>query len=364
MLRIGIIGCGRIADQHVVEIKKIPDCELIGVCDKELLMAKQLAERFKIKYFFDDVYKFLETCNPNVVHITTPPQNHFQLGKICLDANCNIMFEKPLCLNSKEVNEIINIANKKGLKITVDHNAQFSFAMRKMRELIRSGILGGPPIHLESIWCYSYNDPGYTKAILGDKNHWVRGLPGKLLQNIISHGISKIAEFITTDCPKILAYGFISNFLKNYKENDIIDELRAIIYDEKSPTAYFTFSTQIGPPIHQFRIYGYKNSILIDDLHQTLIKITGNYRSYLNHFIPSIIDAKQYLINSINNIKRFVKRELYLEEGRKYLIESFYKSILEDTPLPISYREIILTSKIMDAIFEQLKFNENGMKNE
>jgi predicted dehydrogenase len=224
-----------------------------------------------------------------------------------------------------------------------------------MREIIKSGFLGGPPVHMESVWGYSYNDPGYTKAILGDKQHWVRNLPGKLLHNIISHGVSKIAEFLTCNNPKVVVYGFTGPFLINHNESNIIDELRAIIYDDHSTTAYFTFSTLMSPIIHQFRIFGPKNSIIVDDLHQTVIKVTKNYTSYLNHFIPPLVDAKQYLMNSMNNIRRFVKRELYFEEGRKYLIEAFYRSVSNDAPLPISYREILLTSKILDAIFEQLE---------
>ena len=43
-----------------------------------------------------------------------------------------------------------------------------------------------------------------------------------------------------------------------------------------------------------------------------------------------------------------------MKSGMKYLIESFYKSVLEGAPEPIPYREILLTAKIMDAIFAQL----------
>lgn len=355
MIRVGIIGCGRIADQHAVEIKKIPGCEIVGVCDREELMAKQLAERFGVKQYFSDIKKLLDIASPNVVHITTPPQSHYELGKLCMEAGCNVMFEKPLALNTGEVEELIGIANKRNLKITVDHNAQFSRAAIQMRELIKSGFLGGPPVHMESVWCYSYNDPGYTKAILGDKQHWVRGLPGKLLHNIISHGVSKIAEFFAGSNPKAVVYGFTGPFLKNHDEYDIIDELRTIIYNNNSTTAYFTFSTQMNPAIHQFRIFGPKNSIVVDDLHQTVIKVTKNYTSYLNHFIPPFVDAKQYMMSGMSNIKRFIKRELYFEEGRKYLIKAFYRSVSDDAPLPISYREILITSRILDAIFEQLE---------
>ena len=46
-----------------------------------------------------------------------------------------------------------------------------------------------------------------------------------------------------------------------------------------------------------------------------------------------------------------------MKSGMKYLIEEFYRSIVQGTPLPISYREILLTAKIMDDIFAQLNAN-------
>ncbi len=43
-----------------------------------------------------------------------------------------------------------------------------------------------------------------------------------------------------------------------------------------------------------------------------------------------------------------------MDSGMKYLIESFYRSIRQDAPVPIPYREILLTARIMDAIFDQV----------
>jgi len=42
----------------------------------------------------------------------------------------------------------------------------------------------------------------------------------------------------------------------------------------------------------------------------------------------------------------------------KYLMEAFYRSITHDTPLPIPYREIVLTARIMDAIFDQIRMRQ------
>lgn len=355
MLKIAIIGCGKIADQHASEICRLPECEIVGVCDQEELMARQMYERFPAKAYFSDVRQMLENARPDIVHITTPPQSHLMLGKLCLDAGCHIYMEKPFTLNTREAEILIGLAEEKKLKMTVGHNAQFTHAARRMRQLVSTGYLGSDPVHMDSYYCYNLDNPSYAKALLGDRNHWVRKMPGKLLHNIINHGISKIAEFIRSDDPRVIAYGFTSPLLKSVGETDIIDELRVIVHDNDNCTAYFTFSSQIRPVLHQLRVYGTKNSLIIDDDHETLIKLKGSkYKSYLDQFIPPLEFAKQYRRSFTNNIKLFLKRELNMGSGMRYLIESFYRAVAHDAPPPIPYREIILTSSIMDKIFHQV----------
>jgi predicted dehydrogenase len=358
MIKVGIIGCGKIADNHATQINRIHHIEIIAVCDSEPLMARQLAERFKIKKHYFNVQEMLDAGKPDVIHITTPPASHYQLAKVCLEAGCNVYVEKPFTLNTSEAEDLIRLADQKGLKITTGHNAQFTHAMVRMRELVKSGYLGGKPVHMESHYCYSFGDESYAKALLGDSEHWVRKLPGSLLQNIISHGVSKIAEFLSGENPVVIAHGFTSPFLKSIGENDIVDEVRVIIKDDDSTTAYFTFSSQISPAPHQFRLYGPKNSLIVDDDHQILIKINNKeYKSYLRYFVPPFEYAKQYLGNFGRNFYKFIKKDFHLpnDAALKTLIENFYRSVVNNEPLPLSYREIILTSKIMDAIFAQIE---------
>jgi predicted dehydrogenase len=359
MIRVGIIGCGKIADQHAEQIRWIPGCEIVGVCDQEELMARQLYERFKVEQYFTDPKELLAAGKPDVVHITTPAQSHFELGKLCLEAGASVYIEKPFTLNWEEAETLIKLAAGKKLKITAGHNVQFSHVTRRMRALVRDGYLGGPPVHMESIYGYDFGDRSYAAALLGDKNHWVRTLPGKLAHNIISHGICRIAEFLDCEDPKVIAHGFTSRFLRSLGESDIKDEIRTIITDDNGATAYFTFTSQTRPVVRQFRIYGPKNSLIVDDDHQILIREKGTkYKSYLDHFIPPFIYAKQYAGNGTHNIKKFIRRDFHMSSGMRHLIESFYRSVRGEAPIPISYKEIILTAKIMDAIFEQINGNQ------
>jgi len=356
MIRVGIIGCGKVADKHASQILRVPDSEIVGVCDQEELMAAQLAERLRVRLHFGDSQNFLATCRPDVVHITTPPQSHYVLAKQCLEAGCHVYVEKPFTLNSEEAVELIGIANASGRKITVGNETQFMPVARDMRRLVQSGYLGGAPVHMESVYCYEFTDERYAKALLGDKNHWVRRLPGGLLQNIISHGIGKIVEYLPDEQVSVFATGFTSRFLESIGETGIVDELRVIIHDSQDTTAYFSFSSQIGPALHQFRVYGPKNSLIADYDHQTLIVMPQKrYKSYMNQFIPPFSDARQHFANGCRNIKRFMRREFHAESGLYFLIKAFYSCLIENRPLPISYRDILLTSRIMDSIFTQVK---------
>jgi predicted dehydrogenase len=357
VLRVALVGCGKIADAHAAQIQRIRGCEIVGVCDREALMARQLAERFHVGRHFADLSELIKEARPDVVHITTPPQSHFSLAKRCLEEGCNVYVEKPFTLYGKEAEQLIGLAEIQKLKLTAGHDDQFRHAARHLRQAVHDGYLGGAPVHMESYYGYEELDAtgAYAKALLGDKDHWVRKLPGRLLHNIISHGIARIAEFLVSDSPRVFAHGFVSPMLRALGEDEIVDELRVLIEDPNAATAYFTFSSRMRPSLHQFRIYGPRNGLLLDQDNETLIRLRGKrYKSYAEHFLSPVVLAKQYLGNTARNMRTFLMSDFHMKSGMKYLIEAFYRSITEDAPLPIPYRQIVLTARIMDEIFEQI----------
>lgn len=357
MLKVAIVGCGKIADSHASQIQRIPGCEIVGACDREVLMAKQICERFPIKASFNDLDDLMIKARPDVVHITTPPQSHFEIACHCLDHGCHVYIEKPFTLDTNEAEQLIEIAARTGLKITVGHDDQFRHVARRMRHMIEKGYLGGRPVHMESSYCYELgNTSNYARALLSDKKHWVRNLPGKLLHNIISHGIARIAEYLHTDAPQVITQGFTSPLLRSMGELEIIDELRVIIREDEKLTAYFTFSSQMRPSLHQFRIYGPKNGLVLDQDNETLIKLRGErYKSYLEQFVAPLNFASQYAGNFHENLRAFLANDFHPKAGMRFLIQSFYQSIIEGRPVPIPYREILLTSRIMDTIFRKFE---------
>jgi predicted dehydrogenase len=354
MLRIAIVGCGKVADQHVDAIHRVRDCEIVSLCDRELLMAKQLGERFGISGCFADLEETLQSTSPDVVHITTPPQGHYSLARQCLESGSHVYVEKPFTTMASEAESLIELAESCGLKITVGHNYQFTLEMLEMRRLVNEGFLGGKPLHLESYWSYDLGDLRYASAFLGNSTHWVRELPGQLFQNIISHGIAKLAEFLDDDVTEISATAQQSEQLRTLAAPGLLDELRVLIRDKSGTTAFFCFSTQVRA-LNQLRVYGAANSITADIITGSLVRNTTRpYKSYLTYFVPPIATAQEHLRNARVNMVNFLRRRLYQDFGMKELIERFYDSIRLGKPPPIPYREITLTARIMDEIFAQI----------
>jgi predicted dehydrogenase len=353
-LRVALVGCGKIADQHVFAIQRIPDCRIVALCDRELLMAKQLGERCDVSECFSDFHEMLRAITPDVVHITTPPQSHFSLANQCLESGSHVYLEKPFTVTAAEAEALIQLAFSRDLKITAGHNYQFTLETLKMRQLLKQGFLGGKPLHLESHWSYDLGDPSYVGPVLGNRRHWVRQLPGQLLHNVISHGIAKLVEFLDDDLTEIVTRGDQSPRLRSLAGDEILDELRVLIRDKNGTTAFFCFSTQMKG-VNELRIYGPANSMTVDIITGSLIRNESrSYKSYLTYFVPPLKNAREHLGNAGTNITNFLRRRLYQDFGMKELIERFYSSIRQGGEPPIPYREIILTARIMDEIFAQI----------
>ena len=317
-------------------------------------MAEQLAERFHVPEFCSDLDEMLRLAKPDVVHITTPPQSHFNLARECLQAGAHVYLDKPFAITASETERLIVLAEERGLKMTAGHNYQFTSEMLEMRQKVKEGFLDGDPIHMESYWSYDLGDLSYVGPVLGNRSHWVRQLPGQLFHNIISHGIAKLAEFLADELSHLEATAHQSPQLQLLGAGDVLDELRVLIRDRKGTTAFFCFSTQIKG-INQLRLYGAANSLVADIITGSLIRNESRaYKSYLTYFIPPLRQGSEHFRNAIRSLTAFLRQQLYQDFGMKELIDRFYECVRGRGVVPIPYREIVLTARIMDEIFAQI----------
>jgi predicted dehydrogenase len=352
-MKLAIVGCGMIADTHLKEIRKIPGTHIAGVCDKEILMAEQLSERYDIPAYFDDFDELLFKTKPDAVHILTPPATHHHLGINAMKAGCHVIVEKPFAVNLKQTEELIENALALNRKIVVNHFHNFSPPAMQLKKMVTQGAIG-KILHMDGFYSYDLKSP-VAVSLLTDKNNWIHKLPGKLLQNNIDHLISKFVEYIPDDAPNVQAGGMlISEEARQSMPSRVHDELRVMIKGE-AISAYATFSSNIEPFQHCMSLYGTKGSVLLDYESRTVMFIPryalpGPFGKLSRPFLMN----KKYCVEGIRNLFAFLKSDFHFYAGANLLFRQFYRCIKENGSPPITYDCIMKEAMIVDEIIAQL----------
>ena len=359
VLKVALVSCGQIADGHVSEIQKLDNARVVAVCDLELLMAEQLAVRYGIAAHYDDFARMLASETPDVVHIATPPGAHLALAQLALDAGCHIYMEKPFALSYADAVTIVEMVEAAGKKVTIGHNSEFDPPVLDMQQMIAEGVLG-EPIHVESYFGYNLDGP-FGKVMLGTPDHWVHRLPGKLFQNNINHLLNKLTAFIDDDRPEVRAIGYSLRTEKfGDVRDDLLDELRVMIRGERV-SAYGTFTSRVQPVTQFVRVYGTKNIIHLDLTSRTVTVEQGaTLPAAIGRVAAGFAQTWQYAKSAARNVGRFARSDYHYFAGLNTLIRRFYDHIQNDAPAPISTRDILRISWIMDEIFDQIGLNQIG----
>lgn len=352
-LRVGIIGCGAIADGHVEEVAKIDGARVAAVCDREIIMAEQLADRYGPFPVYDDAAAMLGAESLDVVHITTPPQSHFELAVQAIDAGCHVLVEKPFTLTAVDAVSLIDRANATDRRVAVGHFYQFDPPALAIRRLVGRGALG-TVCHLESH--YGYNlDGAFGRGIMGNPSHWVHGLRGNLLQNNISHPLSKVIEFMAGE-PEVLGAHAVRGEAGRFGDvrDNLFRELRAVLR-AGDVTATVTFTSCARPVMHALRVYGTRDSVYGDFVSRT---VTFERRSALPGAIGRLVSTFprgwEYHREGWKNVYRFLRSRYHFQAGMNELFRRFYRSIRDGDAPPVPYREIVATARVMDAIFDAI----------
>jgi len=346
-LKVALVGCGKVADQHMRGIIALKNASVVAVCDKELLMAKQLAFRYGIGKYYADFDRMLEEITPHVVHVNTPPQTHLHQATKALDAGCHVFVEKPLALDSRDAQYLIDYAKRKDRKLTIGYTYYFDPAMRTLREMVHNGVVGSIA-HVETFLGYDLKGP-FARPAIEDDEHWVRQLPGGLVHNVLDHLLSEVIEFIPDEELKISV-----NAWEGAGSPGLANELRVMIRGVKT-CGYVTFSSHSRPLMHRLTLYGSKNTVHLDFVARCLtFESAPNLPGVLARLAIPFDQARQYLLRGGRNVIRFAKSEYQYFAGLNFLISAYYESIVQNRPVPIPYGEIVRVSRFMDEVFLQM----------
>jgi predicted dehydrogenase len=142
MIRVGVIGYGYWGPNVVRNLRGLEGCQLSAVCDENPAALKRVKQAHPDVAVTTLSSELLESPAIDAIAVVTPVSSHFKLAKAALENGKHVFIEKPFTSTTQQAEELIELAERKNLKIMVDHTFLFTGAVRKIRELIDNGVLG------------------------------------------------------------------------------------------------------------------------------------------------------------------------------------------------------------------------------
>lgn len=158
-IRIGVIGVGHLGRAHVRVLSEMNSCELVGCFDILTDKARKAAEEFGTKAFAS-ARELIESCD--ALSLVAPTTEHNVCALEILESGRHVFIEKPIASNVEQADEIISLAESRGVKLMVGHIERFNPALKSLRDRITY------PSFIEAHRLAPFNPRGLDVAVIHD----------------------------------------------------------------------------------------------------------------------------------------------------------------------------------------------------
>lgn len=334
MLKIGVIGCGKMGLHHIRAIQIQPSVQIVGVADPLFNSGSYSGVLQDNTPVFHDATTLLVETHPDVVHITTPPGTHAALAKLALQQNAHVYVEKPFVLNEAEAHELVELAEERKLKLCPGHQVLYQTPARDARQSLQNI---GQVVHIESYFSFRTVRRNIT--------------PVDQLIDILPHPVYVLLDFLRAS---------------QHQERDAslvgIDvrpsgEVRALL--QAGDVSAVLIVTLQGRPIESYlRIVGTNGSILADFVRGTVVKLLGPGASVFSVLMNPYSEAWQVFSRSTASFAKLVFQRRKSYPGLAELIHAFYSSIQTGGQAPFNAGSIIDTVRVCEWITGNLRVAE------
>lgn len=139
---IGVIGCGYWGPKLVRNFARIEGAAVLAACDSLYERAARVAAEYRIDRATDRVDDLLEAQDIHLIIVATPTFGHFDIARRAIEAGKHVLVMKPLTARVDQAEELVALAERKGVMLAVDHTFVYTGAVQKIRDLIAAGDLG------------------------------------------------------------------------------------------------------------------------------------------------------------------------------------------------------------------------------
>jgi len=138
----GVIGLGQFGEKHTHVASDLPNVNLVAVCSRREARAKEVASKYGAKRWYTDVRKMLQDKEIEAVSIVTAENEHREPTIIAAEAGKHILLEKPIAMNLKDADDMIEATRKANVFFMVAHILRFDTRYVVAKEEIEQGKIG------------------------------------------------------------------------------------------------------------------------------------------------------------------------------------------------------------------------------
>jgi len=189
-VRIGVLGYGYWGPNIVRNFHGQEKCRVVTVCDQSPKSLLRVRQSYPDMHVTSDCDELLRATDIDAVAVVTPVSTHYDLAKAALENGKHVFVEKPFTCTSEQAEELIELADRKNLKIMVDHTFLFTGAVKRIRQFIDDGTLGD---------LYYYDS---TRVNLGLLQHDVN-----VIWDLAPHDLSIMGYLISEKPEAVVATG-------------------------------------------------------------------------------------------------------------------------------------------------------------
>ncbi len=140
-IKVGIVGTGFIGPAHIEALRRLPNVEVVALCEVNIDLARDKAAALGIPRYYT-FNELIQQEDIQAVHICTPNFLHYNQSKAALEAGKHVICEKPLAKDLAEAEELVELAKKTGLVNAVHFNLRYYPLVRHMKACREQGELG------------------------------------------------------------------------------------------------------------------------------------------------------------------------------------------------------------------------------
>jgi len=141
VIRVAVVGVGKMGISHLSMIRAHPEVEVVAVCDSVGYVLDVLAKYTGLRTF-TNYQKMLDSVEADAVLIATPTASHVDLVRDALGRGLHVFCEKPLTLSSDDSSELAALASASGLVTQVGYHNRFVGAFQEVKRVLDSGAIG------------------------------------------------------------------------------------------------------------------------------------------------------------------------------------------------------------------------------